>query len=249
MEKKVEMMLARWIGIVVVMLVTTNTSLAQSYAFGAKGGLTIGVQAWNGFERDPLFSYHAVGFIESAPEDNAFAIFAQAGYHVKGSALRNRLGVNLGTNQINRVPPQTFEFRTISLTLGGKQKIDFGIGKTYYLIGIRGDYTLNTNLSEYESLFNAFSVTIFPVDDFVQQFNYGATVGGGFEFPLNDLMSGLVEFTVNPDFSYQYRQPQINGAYDPFSGNNRTLPERLIRNVTLELTVGLRFLHRIIYVD
>ncbi len=240
------MTILKWIVVISIAVSFQNISWSQNTAFGVKGGMTIGLQTWNDFERDPLFSYHGIGFIESAPEDNAFAIFAQAGYHVKGSAIRNRLGVNVVTNQINRVPPQTFEFKTISLTLGGKQKYDLSFGKAYYMIGIRGDYTLSTNLNEYEFFSAYFN---YPVDDFVQKFNYGGTIGGGLEFPFAELISGLVEFTVNPDFSYQYRQGQINGVRNPVTGNNSSIGERLIRNVTLELTVGLRFLRKVIYID
>ena len=39
---------------------------AQNSAFGIKGGPTLGVQKWNGFQQDPLIKYHAIAFIESA---------------------------------------------------------------------------------------------------------------------------------------------------------------------------------------
>jgi len=221
---------------------------AQSYAFGIKGGMTIGVQQWNSFEQDPLFKYHGIAFIESAPEDDAFAVFAQLGYHIKGSAIRNRNFVNPRTNEIFRLPTQEFQFRNLSLTLGGKQKYNFGTkSKAYYLIGIRGDYTLNTNLDQYE---DAFTISaIFPIDPFVNKWNYGVTVGGGLEFPFSELIGGILELTVNPDFSRQYEQPQIANIIDPFTSQNRTIPERLIRNITFEVTLGLRFLNKVIYID
>ncbi len=233
------------------LFLTTSTMLsAQSYAFGLKGGPTIGMQNWNGFQRNALFAYHGIAFIESAPEENAFAIFAQLGYHMKGSAIRNQIVANIFNNQIERLPPQRFEFQTISLTLGGKQKYDFGLNnKAYYLLGIRGDYTVGTNLKEYEFFSSFLNTLIYPIDGFVQKFNYGATVGGGLEFPFSEFIAGLVEFTVNPDFSYQYRQPQINAVYNPYTNNNETIGERLIRNVTFEITIGIRFLHKIVYVD
>jgi hypothetical protein len=224
---------------------------SQSYAFGPKGGLSVGLQNWGGFEQDPLLKYHGIFFVESAPEGNAFALFAQAGYHVRGSAIRNQFANNIINNQVTRVPPREFQFRNISLTLGAKQKYNLGASnfKTYYLFGIRGDYTVNTNLEQYEFFAQQFGTLIYPIDAFVQKFNYGATLGGGVEFPFAELVSGLLELTINPDFSNQYRQPQIAGVYDPFSGNNRTISERLIKNVTIELTLGLRFLHKIVYVD
>ena len=38
---------------------------AQGFAWGIKGGFTLGTQNWNGFERDPLIKYHGILFIES----------------------------------------------------------------------------------------------------------------------------------------------------------------------------------------
>lgn len=222
-------------------------STAQSYAFGLKGGLTAGFQKWDNFERDPLFSYHAISFIETAPEDNAFAVFAQLGYHVKGSAIRNRNFVDLSGNIVK--PPTTkFEFRNLSLTVGGKQKYDLGSNnKWYYLFGFRGDYTVDTNLDRYED-FNTI-YPIYPFDAFVRKWNYGATVGGGLEFPVSPYISTIIEFTVNPDFSKSYRQPPILNVFDPFSGSNRNFNEREITNTTFEITVGFRFLHEIEYID
>ncbi len=221
---------------------------AQSYAFGAKGGLSTGFQKWDNFDRDPLFAYHGIAFIETAPEDNKFAVFAQIGYHVKGSAIRNRNFVNVNTGVISKPPTRKFEFRNISLTLGGKQKYDWGAAnKFYYLFGFRGDYTINTNLNLYED-FNGI-YPIYPFDAFVRKWNYGATIGGGIEFPVSDYVSALVEFTVNPDFSKSYRQPPILNVYDPFTGSNRTFSEREITNTTFEITVGFRFLHEIEYID
>lgn len=222
-------------------------SFGQSYAFGVKGGLTGGFQKWDNFERDPLFSYHGIAFIETAPEDNAFAIFAQLGYHVKGSAIRNQNFVNIQTGAITRPPTTKFKFNNISLTVGGKQKYDWGANnKFYYLFGFRGDYAISTNLDQYED-FNS-RYPIYPFDAFVRKWNYGATVGGGIELPVSDYVSAIVEFTVNPDFSRSYRQPALINIPGP-DGNNRTFQEREITNTTFEITVGFRFLHEIEYID
>ena len=226
---------------------------AQSYAFGVKGGLTLGVQNWNDFEQDPLIKYHGIAFIESASEGNEFAIFAQAGYHVKGSAIRNRRFVNRLTGNLFKPPPREFKFNNVSLTLGGKQKFDLGISnKMYYMFGVRGDYTVSTNLGEYTDFNNRNpGYAIYPFDEptFIRDFNYGMTVGGGVEMPFSDYISGVLEFTVNPDFSYQYRQPEIPNVLDPYTGNTRSIRERQIRNITFEVSLGLRFLHIIEYID
>ncbi len=227
---------------------------AQSYAFGFKGGTTVGFQKWDRGERDPLFAYHGIAFIESAPEGNEFAVFAQLGYHVKGSAVRYRSYVYIDrfTGSEVQSPPRTdrYEYKTLSLTFGGKQKKEFKENiKAYYLFGIRADYTLGTNLDEYEVFNNAINTLYYPINAYVRKFNYGATIGGGFEFGITELIAGIVEITVNPDFSKQYVQPPIQNVYDPYTRNSRTLPGLNIVNNTIELTVGVRFLHEIEYID
>lgn len=227
---------------------TAMTTQAQSYAFGIKGGLTVGIQDWSGFQQDPLFKYHAIAFIESAPEDNAFGLFAQAGYHVKGSAIRGRFATNIINNQPIQFTRE-FQFRNISLAVGAKQKYQIGQNaRTYYMFGVRGDYNINTNFGSFDESRAQFGL-FYPLDDFVQKFTYGAILGGGFEFPFSEFIAGIVELSINPDFSYSYRQPQIPNVVNPFTGNNTTLSERLIRNVVIELSVGMRFLHKIEYID
>ncbi len=233
-----------------ILSIFTNISFAQSYAFGVKGGLTASFQKWNNYERDPLFAYHGIVFIESAQEENKVAVFAQIGYHVKGSALRNRNFFNPINGQTFRPPTTKFLFNNISLTLGGKQKYDWGeSNKMYYLFGLRGDFTISTNFDQYESINRMFNTLYYPDDSFVRKWNYGATLGGGFEFAITDYVAGIVEFTVNPDFSRQYFQQPIPNILDLRTGQNRTLRETEIRNTTFEITVGLRFLHEIEYID
>ncbi len=231
---------------------------AQSYAFGVKGGATIGIQNWeNSFQRSALFRYHGVAFIESAPEDDQFALFAQAGYHIKGSAIRTFgstfVDQNGNTRRFNGLN-QTFEFRNASLSVGAKQKFDAGFGdsKFYYLLGIRADYTINTNFDQLDLEANPLYATIYPIEGFVNKFNYGAIVGGGIEIPFGELTGAILEFSVNPDFSKQYNQPQINNVINPnpdASQRTITIPERSITNVTFEISLGFRFLNLIEYID
>lgn len=231
---------------------------AQSYAVGIKGGLTVGLQQWDNFsQRDPLYRYHGVVSIETADEEEPFSIFAQLGYHVKGSAIRtNATTVRNTSGALFDVPAREtpFEFNNISLTLGGKQKFDLGNGsRYYYLLGVRGDYTVSTNLGDYqiEDTGNGFFFfnASYPVDEFVQKWNYGITVGGGLEFDISEYVGTILEFTVNPDFSRQYLSPELQNVIVPWSPNNTTIRERQIRNITLEVTLGFRFLRKIEYID
>jgi len=224
---------------------------AQDMAFGLKGGLSLGSQKWNSYERDPLIAYHGIVFVESAEETNSFGVFSQLGYHQKGSAIRGRNFLNPINGEFTRPPAQEFIFHNLSLVVGGKKKLEFsGNAKLYYLFGMRGDYTLTTNLDEYEEI-NQFS-GFFPFPQFVQRWNYGVTVGGGIEFPFTDLIGAIIEFTANPDFSAQYRQPPLNlNVINPWNspGNQTPIGERVIRNLTFEISIGFRFLRKVIYID
>ena len=222
---------------------------AQTFAWGLKGGLLIGTQKWENIQRDPLLKYHGILFIESVPENNAFALFAQSGYHIKGSAIRN-FQLNFTNGDVYRPPTQEFLFRNLVLTLGAKQKFDFReTSKAFYSLGLRTDYTLSTNLDDYKDG-NGFAPAFLPDNFFVRKFNYGFHVGGGLEFALSELIGAIVDFSVNPDLSFQYKQPAIGNVTSPYNpAQTITIPERKIVNVTLELSVGLRFLRVVEYID
>lgn len=227
---------------------------AQGSVFGVKGGLTLGVQKINGFQQDPLFKYHGIAFVESLDEESPFAIFAQLGYHLKGSAIRPRGSwqtIVIDGITYSRPPAQQFVFRNLSLTLGGKRKHDFGErSKLYYLFGLRGDYTVSTNLEKYKPFTQSqFYAGYYPEEGFVRKFNYGMTLGGGIEFAFSELVGGLIELTINPDFSPQYKQPSFDtNRTDPY-GNPITYQERITRNLTFEITTGFRFLRKVEYID
>lgn len=232
---------------------------AQDYAFGVKGGFTLGLQQWNTSfsNREPLYRYHGLLFIESAEEDEPWSLFAQGGYNIKGSSLRFRRQTFTDPDGRTRnfggltIP---FEFRNLTLTLGAKQKFDLGLSdsKWYYSLGIRGDYTISTKLRP-DGIDETDPYAIFyPIDGFVNKFNYGISVGGGIELPFSELIGMVVEITVNPDFSKQYNQPRIDNVINPSpwaSERTTSIGERSISNTTFELTLGFRFLHKYIIID
>ncbi len=238
------------------MLFVAINAQGQSYAFGIKGGLTSGFQRWdNSFSaRDPLYRYHGIAFIETADEGSPFSLFAQAGYHIKGSAIRTYPTKVSTPTGFQDVPGFTipFEFHNASLTLGAKQRVGSGASDLYYLLGVRGDYTLSTNLDEVASDNKGIYLGILPFDAFVTKFNYGITLGGGIQFDFSEYVATFLELTVNPDFSKQYRQPAIPNVSNPNPNSSNsliTIPERQISNTTIELTLGFRFLHKIVYLD
>ena len=230
---------------------------AQSFYFGVKGGPTISNQKWdNSFSRSPLWRYHIIAFIESAPEDNQFALFAQLGYHIKGSKIKTYATTIYppGGAPYN-VPARStpFIFKNLSLVLGAKQKFDVGGGdnKMYYLIGVRGDWTVDTQLRPDGIDETYYYYYTYPFDIYVNHFVFGMTAGGGFEFPFSEFVGGLFEFTVNPDFTRQYDQPAFTNVFNPNPNNpnNSNIPERSIMTTTFELTLGLRFLRKVEYID
>lgn len=230
-----------------------SQTAAVGTVFGIKGGGTLATQNWGGLEMDPLYTWHAVGTIESWDAENKNTLFMDLGYHVKGSALRNRNFFDPFNNLFSRPPAQKFEFYNASLAVGFKRKYPiFEEQKFYYLLAVRGDVNINTNLDQYEEFNLLFpSYALFPVNDynFIQRFSYGFTLGGGVEHPLTDNIETIVEVSFHPDMSNQYRQPAIPNLLDPFTNTPVTLPERRIRNLAVELSVGFRFIRKVIYTD
>lgn len=232
-----------------VFLVLTTISdpiFAQSYAFGIKGGPAIGFQRWGEGQRDPLWAYHVAGFIESAPPLDEGVIYAQAGYHVRGSAIRFQ-AINVNNIFLGQRTDE-FKYENLSLAVGFKKRYGIGIGVAYYMFGLRGDYTIGTNLKDYEDF--VANGLIYPTEAYVRKFNYGLSLGGGWEIPLSDYVSGVIELSFHPDFSRQYDQPSIPNVIDPFfPGTTRTIPDRRIVNYTGEISFGFRFLREIEYYD
>lgn len=224
---------------------------AQSYYFGPKLGSSIGFQRWENFQQSPLFSYHGALFIESYSEDNEMnSLFAQLGWHNRGSAYRNQRIINIGDGLQYTLPTKNFIFNNIVLGLGAKRKqfINKKLN-SYYSVGLRGEYTISTNLDEYNYYNSYYGQPFYPDNDFVKKFNYGILVGGGFEYVFGDMVAGILEFSVNPDLSRQYEQPPIPNVRDPWTGSLVTTQQRRIKNITLEITLGLRFFRKVIYLD
>lgn len=237
----------RKITLLAAVLMVSGLAFGQSFYWGVKGGPTLGFQQWDGFDQNVLLRYHGSAFIESVAEPGEFVLFAQTGYHEKGSALRGGRATDVNGNLI-LIPTQGFIFRNIDLVVGIKQRIDFsflGSSSAYYLFGLRGDYTYDTNLEQYSTIGSLF----YPFPEFVEKWNYGATLGGGFEFDFTDYIGGILEFSVHPDFSNQYIQPELGNIRNPFTGLQQNLSSRTIRNTTFEISLGFRFLREVIYVD
>ena len=241
--------------ILCLLFFTPSLFFAQSYAFGPKGGLAIGTPRFDGsgtFNNSLLFKYQGDIFIESAPEDATSVMYAQVGYHVRGHARRFRSGAyDNGSGQLVKVDgfTENFAFNNLSVGVGFKRRNVLNKENAYYAIGIRGEYTMSTNLPDGNT--GGIYALYFPTKDFVKKFNFGMTLAGGYEFPFSDLSGAFVEFSVHPDVTRQYFQPGINNLNitDPFGQRINSIPEQSSRNLSIELTVGFRFLRKVVYTD
>jgi hypothetical protein len=221
------------------------------FAFGFKGGPSAGFQRWNNYDRDPLYKYHGAAFVESLSEEGPYSVFAQLGYHVKGSAIRFQRTVIQTQTGFQSVPGGRigFQFNNVSLLLGGKQKKSFNESNLsyYYQFGVRGDYTINTNLLSGQDPSASYYYPIYPIKENVQKFNYGATIGGGIEFPFSELIGGMIELNIHPDFSNQYFSPPIQNLRDPYTGQSYSSGEQRVFNIVAELSLGIRLINKVIY--
>ncbi len=227
---------------------------AQSYMWGIKGGLTLGTQKWTSFSaRSGLFRFHGDMFIESWTEEDKFALGAQLGYHPRGSGLQF-FGFSNGTSGSVRSFTQRYIFNNAVLSVYAKQKFALNEKiKGYYAIGLRGEYTFSSNLPSVNDV-NPGSVYIStPFKENIRPWNFGPLVVAGLQFNYSELVGGFLEFNISPDLSRQYFQAPVNNVpiFDPFTGNivPGTVPEQNIRNVSIELTFGFRFLRKIEYID
>jgi hypothetical protein len=211
---------------------------SQSYAFGLKGGPTIGLQRWNNYQgSDPLIAYHIVTFIETAQEEEQGSIFAELGYHVKGRSVHFNSSVNPLTGANYEARNFQLRFNNASLSAGAKKKFALGNSLAYYSLAIRGEYNISADLE----IYNGFEAGINKV-------LYGITLGGGFEFPFTELMGGLIDIRFSPDLSRQIFIPPFEWD-NPFTGNQEVFREQSIKNLAFEISLGLRFLHKIVYLE
>lgn len=232
-----------------LLILLQNTSKAQSsggFYWGVKSGLTLGTQKWNGSDRSPLLRYHGVLFVESAKNEKS-SFYAQTGFHVRGSAVR--YGAYQDQSGVFRQGfTDGYQFRNVSISTGIKQKFAYKDAiKYFYGLGLRGEYTINTNLPKGNNVYSLY----FPIDDpnTVRRFNGGLDFIGGFEMKFSDLIGGILQFTLSPDVTKQYFSVPIPNVRDPYSGQSVTIPAQDIRNLSLEISLGLRFLRKVVYVD
>lgn len=119
-----------------------ETTHAQTFWFGVKGGAGMNLQSWgNGTSastnRDPLFSLNTDLFLETYDPDKKGALYGSLGFHTRGSSLRFFSLNNVFQGR------QSFKFHNIVLDLGAKKTLNIG-GEfnPYFTLGVRFEYTV-----------------------------------------------------------------------------------------------------------
>ncbi|MBK8668186.1 MAG: hypothetical protein IPN89_01480 [Saprospiraceae bacterium] len=218
---------------------------SQSFWFGLKGGAAMNLQNWGdgasgvSTNRNPLFTINGDVFIESVDEQKKGSLYAQLGFHTRGSALRYFSINNAFSDVIG------YKFRNVVLELGAKKSLNLDKEyDPYFILGIRGEYTVGSNLSDLIT----FNTLVYP--EFIRKFNYGVTVGGGFETEMSEMSNVFLEFSIQPDLSFQYEQLPLYGIRTPWPPNDRiNLGLTQVRNVSIEVKAGVRFLRKVVYID
>ncbi len=209
----------------------------QSFWFGPQGGVGIVTQQGSGFSNQAAFAGHVGFFMETYSEEELpGALYASLGLHQRGGGLRSfRTFDNLF------VPSISFIYNNVSLQVGIKK---FANTHFYYKVGIRGEYTAFTNLDEASG---SFSSPNFPINEYVVPVTAGISGGAGYQYNIADLYGVAIEFSIHPDFFNQYRSPEIPNVINPVTNTLITVPARQIRNTSIELTLSMRFLRKVIY--
>lgn len=207
---------------------------AQDNAYGFIGGMTVGTQRWNGFDRDPLLSWNGRAFYESIVNDK-FSAIVELGLHNRGSGLLTQFPVvgtgNLQTNYSKMV------FRNASL-MGGAKQI-YGIKDNmegFVKLGVRLEYTVADTFEIFEQYSEA-----------VQPFNYGITIGGGLHFgPKDGPIQFILDAQVSPDFSQQLYAPQAQ-VWNRYTQQFQQFQEQRVTNLSFEISLGVRWVNKYYY--
>lgn len=232
-------MFERKILLFILCLITcTSQSSAQSW-WGFKGGATMGRQSWSGIETSSLWGYHASIYSEWPSSNEMSSFVLEGGYHLRGCSVKTLAYNSSGT--LYQPDVDQFRFKNLGALLGFKKYYKFsGSTKYHILFGLRAEYTLGTNLDAFKEINDCYP--IYPYSAFVKKFNYGFTLGGGINIPMDEYRDFTIELSLQPDASRQYFSPAVSNIKVPcFPTQSISLSERNIRNVSIELSVGLHF--------
>ena len=214
----------------------------QGTVFIPKVGVVGGVSNFSNFQSLPLISYHASLAFEGYEEGAKNSFFGQIGIHNRGSNVRVLVPAGAITSLDRR---QNIRLSNISGQAGLKNRISSQSSKRpYYSFGLRLEYTLSNNFESFEEL-----AGILPLEPFINRWNYGASLAFGYEFEFSELFGGIIEASLHPDLSFQYNQQESISIIAPINGQTVTLPRRQVRNVTFEISFGLRLINKVVYIN
>ncbi len=228
--------------ILLASLLVFGTIKGQGTVFIPKVGLVGGVSNFSNFQSLPLISYHASLAFEGYEEGAKNSFFGQIGIHNRGSNVRVLAPIGINSAIDRR---QNIMLSNISGQVGLKNRISSNNERRpYYSFGIRLEYTLSNNFESFEEL-----AGFLPLEPFINKWNYGASLAFGYEFEFSELFGGIVEASLHPDLSFQYNQQQSITINAPINGQAVVLPRRQVRNVTFELSFGLRLINKVVYIN
>lgn len=207
---------------------------AQDNAYGFLGGLTLGTQQWNGFDRDLLLTWNGRFFYESLVTDK-FSAVMEVGLHNRGSGIRSQF-INLGSSNL-QTRYSKMVFRNASIMGGAKQIYDLKENmEAYVKLGVRLEYTVADTFEIFEQYADA-----------VRPFNYGITLGGGIHFgPKDGPVQFILDAQVAPDFSQQLYAPPAQ-IWNRYTQQYQTFSEQKVTNLSFEITLGVRWVNKYYY--
>ncbi len=228
----------RQLSICFCLLLFLLTAEGQGSSYTLKMGYGASFQKWDAIRRGPLMAPSVAIEVEDFAAQNTSAVYGVLGYYRRGSPSGiDRVLQDDGTfRDVNG----QFAMYNIGMTLGVRGKKPFQEFKQwFYNVGLRGEYNIGDNFAEYQSGIR--NISYFPDKSFIRSFVYGISVGGGVEIQLSEKLDGVIEFNFYPDISKQYEQPAISNVPDPYRpGQFITLRKREIRNISAEITLGIR---------
>ena len=211
------------------------------------GGPTVATQRWDNFDQRPLLGYHAGVTVEQIDYDRGNGLYASLGYHQRGSAIKTPnfryQDPSTGEERVYRSDAIKFLFHNVVLAAGAKKNYAIGEKRGYVGFGLRGEANVGTDFAEEagDQAINYGYGLAYPTKEFVRRFVYGIDLEGGIEVPLAARLDGIAALRLSPDIARQYFQGPVP-YYNAFTRQNEIAPERKILNVSIELSLGIRFL-------
>ncbi len=215
------------------MMGISKNIIAQGGYYGIQISPGYSTQKWNKTNRSALLTLSGDVFLSAyGSEDETNVYYVKAGYHQRGSSINTSSFSGLFHNRLRYVFHNIVAGAGVQKMLLDRFNLPF-----YYLLGVRLEYTIGTNFKQFESSASLY----YPNDIFVNHFNYGVDFGGGFIFDVSDNFDLYLELSISPDFSLQYEQEPLSNVINPWRPSERlNLPKRHVRNLSFELSFGLR---------